>query len=87
MSAATIQRLCWVPYTLCQATADLESVRDTLKQAARDNPGFPRLAAKLERFRQDLLKLTLDIDAGVTDAVQAFERSDGTVIELGDFAS
>jgi hypothetical protein len=74
MSEGTVRKLASLEYQFVRLDADLDDLRDVLRQAAREAPRCAVAARKVQAARR-VLRHALDaLDADVTAAVAALER-------------
>jgi hypothetical protein len=74
MSEGTVRKLASLEYQFVRLDADLDDLRDVLRQAAREAPRCAVAARKIQAARRVLRHALDGLDADVTAAVAALER-------------
>jgi hypothetical protein len=76
MSEPTVRKLASLEYQFIRLDADLDALRDQLRQCAREAPHCAVAARKVQAARRVLRHALDGLDAEVTAAVQELERLD-----------
>jgi hypothetical protein len=74
MSEGTVRKLAALEYQFVRLDADLDAVRDQLRQAAREAPRCTVAAKQVQALRRMLRRVLSALDEDVTAAVAALER-------------